>query len=86
MTDFIMTLGLALGPTIVGHSLMNRAMTRLQPQVVSLFNLTQFIVAGILAFVLFRELPRPEFVISSALIVAGIAIPILSRRGEGRPA
>lgn len=79
-TDLIMTLGLAIGPTIVGHSLMNRAMTRLQPQIVSLSNLTQFIVAGILAFLLFGELPRPEFAVASVLIVAGIALPIVYRR------
>ena len=56
-TDLLMTMGLVLGPTIVGHSLMNRAMTKLPPQMVSLFNLTQFIVAGILAYFLFREVP-----------------------------
>jgi drug/metabolite transporter (DMT)-like permease len=79
-TDLLMTLGLALGPTVVGHSLMNRAMTKLPPQTVSLSNLTQFIVAGLLAYFLFGELPRPEFALASALIVAGVAIPILSRR------
>lgn len=86
--DLVMTLGLALGPTIVGHSLMNRAMTRLPPQIVSLSNLTQFIVAGILAFVLFDEVPRPEFAVASVLIVAGIAVPVIfksaaPRRGMG---
>jgi drug/metabolite transporter (DMT)-like permease len=82
-TDLVMTLGLAIGPTIVGHSLMNRAMTRLQPQIVSLSNLTQFIVAGILAYFLFKELPRPEFAAASVLIVAGIALPVLGKRRHG---
>lgn len=79
-TDLLMTLGLALGPTIVGHSLMNRAMTKLRPQTVSLFNLTQFIVAGILAYFIFGESPRPVFAIASILIVAGVGIPILFKR------
>ncbi len=78
--DALMTLGLALGPTIIGHSLMNRAMTKLPSQTVSLFNLTQFIVAGLLAYFLYREIPRPEFAVASALIVAGVAIPVLPRR------
>jgi len=82
-TDIMMTLGLALGPTIVCHSLMNRAMTRLPSQVVSLFNLTQFIAAGILAYFLFKEVPRPEFALASVLIVAGVAIPVLVRRRGG---
>lgn len=79
-TDLAMTLGLALGPTIVGHSLMNRAMTKLPAQIVSLFNLTQFVIAGLLAYLLFGELPRPLFVAASLLIVAGIAIPVLRER------
>jgi drug/metabolite transporter (DMT)-like permease len=78
-TDLAMTACLAVGPTIVGHSLMNRAMTKLPAQTVSLFNLTQFIFAGILAFFLFREMPRPEFAVASALIVAGVAIPVLAK-------
>jgi drug/metabolite transporter (DMT)-like permease len=79
-TDVVMTLGLALGPTIVGHSLMNRAMTKLAPQTVSLFNLMQFIVAGILAYFIFGELPRPEFAFASVLIVVGVCIPILAKK------
>jgi len=82
LTDLVMTLGLALGPTIVGHSLMNRAMTKLPPQIVSLFNLTQFLVAAVLAFFLFGEMPTAEFGVASLFIVAGVAIPVLSR---GRP-
>jgi len=78
--DIFMTMGLVLGPTIVGHSLMNRAMTKLPPQTVSLFNLTQFIVAGILAYLLFREVPRPEFAVASFLIVVGIAIPVAFKK------
>ena len=76
----LMTAGLVIGPTVIGHSLMNRAMTRLPPQTVSLFNLTQFISAGILGFLVFGELPAPAFAIASVLIVAGVAIPVLSRR------
>jgi drug/metabolite transporter (DMT)-like permease len=79
-TDLVMTVGLALGPTVVGHSLMNRAMTKVRPQTVSLFNLTQFIVAGTLAYFLFGESPKPVFAIASLLIVAGVGIPILFRK------
>jgi drug/metabolite transporter (DMT)-like permease len=82
-TDFVMTMGLALGPTIICHSLQNRAMTKVQPQIVSLFNLTQFIVAGIMAFFLFKEVPRPEFAAAGALIIGGIAVPIIF--GNAKP-
>jgi drug/metabolite transporter (DMT)-like permease len=78
-----MTLGLVLGPTLIGHSLMNRAMTKLPPQTVSLFNLAQFIVAGVMAFFLFKEVPGPEFALASALIAIGVLIPILKGARHG---
>ncbi|MEI6874212.1 MAG: DMT family transporter, partial [Spirochaetota bacterium] len=79
VNDVVMTAALALGPTVVGHSLMNRAMTRLSPQTVSLLNLTQFVFAAILAIFLFSEVPGPEFYAASALIVVGVAIPVIKR-------
>jgi drug/metabolite transporter (DMT)-like permease len=81
-TDVVMTAGLALGPTIIGHSVMNWAMLRFPPQVVSILNLGQFIFAGILAFALFGEVPRAIFYATSALIVAGAVIAILPARSR----
>jgi drug/metabolite transporter (DMT)-like permease len=80
--DVAMTAGLAIGPTIMGHSIMNWAMLRFPPQVVSIVNLGQFIFAGILAFFLFGEIPRAIFYVTSALIVAGAVIAILPRRRD----
>ena len=82
--DLLMTAGLALGPTIIGHSIMNWAMMRLPPQVVSLLNLGQFAFAGVLAFFLFREVPDAAFYATSVLIVAGAAIAILPDRARRR--
>jgi drug/metabolite transporter (DMT)-like permease len=85
--DVAMTAGLALGPTIMGHSIMNWAMLRFPPQIVSILNLGQFIFAGALAFLLFGEVPRPVFYVTSVLIVAGAVVAILPRRGNaGDPA
>jgi drug/metabolite transporter (DMT)-like permease len=87
--DVAMTAGLAIGPTIMGHSIMNWAMLRFPPQVVSIVNLGQFIFAGILAFFLFGEIPRAIFYITSALIVTGAVVAILPRRRDadgGSPA
>jgi drug/metabolite transporter (DMT)-like permease len=81
-TDVAMTAGLALGPTIMGHSIMNWAMLRFAPQVVSILNLGQFIFAGILAFALFGERPQASFYATSVLIVAGALIAILPRRAK----
>jgi drug/metabolite transporter (DMT)-like permease len=79
-TDVAMTAALALGPTIMGHSIVNWAMLRFPPQVVSILNLGQFIFAGILAFFLFGEVPRTMFYVTSALILAGAIVAIRPRR------
>jgi len=85
-TDVAMTAGLAIGPTIMGHSIMNWAMLRFPPQVVSIVNLGQFIFAGILAFAFFGELPPAVFYATSALIAAGAVIAILPpRKAAARP-
>jgi len=79
-TDVAMTIGLALGPTIIGHSVMNWAMLRFPPQTVSVVNLGQFIFAGILGFAFFGEIPGIVFYATSVLIVAGAIIAILPGR------
>jgi Permeases of the drug/metabolite transporter (DMT) superfamily len=78
--DLLMTLGLAIGPTIMGHSIMNWAMLRFAPQTVSIVNLGQFIFAGLLGFAFFGELPGPTFYATSALIVAGAVVAIAPAR------
>jgi drug/metabolite transporter (DMT)-like permease len=78
--DVAMTLALALGPTIMGHSIMNWAMFRFSPQTISLVNLGQFVFAGVLGFAFFGELPAPYFYATSALIVTGAVIAILPQR------
>jgi drug/metabolite transporter (DMT)-like permease len=83
--DVAMTAGLALGPTIMGHSIMNWAMLRFPPQVVSIVNLGQFIFAGLMGFLFFGELPRAIFFATSVLIVAGALVAILPRNRESGP-
>ena len=49
----------------------------LRGQVVSIFNLNQFIFAGVLAFLLLGEVPKPRFYLASALVVAGGVIVVM---------
>ena len=69
-------LGLAVVPTILGHSILNHSVQRLGAQTVSVFSLGQFLFAGALAFVLFGEAPRPTFYGAGALVVAGAVLVI----------
>jgi drug/metabolite transporter (DMT)-like permease len=63
--------GLALVPTILGHSTLNYAMKHLRGQVVGIVNLGQFVFAGTMGYLLLQEIPTPFFYPASALLVAG---------------
>jgi len=73
---------LALVPTVCGHSLLNAAMRRIRGQIVSLCNVSQFVFAGILGFLLFHEVPRGLFYAASAIVVAGVVIVVLAMPPE----
>lgn len=76
--EWALLLGVTLGPTIVGHSLLNHALRSFRGQIVSLCNVGQFVFATIMAFFIFREVPTPLFYVSSCVIVAGIALVVFS--------
>lgn len=74
--DWLLILGLAAIPTIIGHTLLNRAMRTLRGQIVSLANLGQFVFAGLIAFALFHEVPSFVFYIAASLIAGGVAFAV----------
>jgi drug/metabolite transporter (DMT)-like permease len=71
-------LALAAIPTVCGHSLLNLAMRAIRGQIVSLCNVSQFIFAGAMGYVLFGEVPRMLFYATSAVVVAGVTIVVLA--------
>lgn len=77
-----LVVALALVPTVVGHSLMNRAMKHFRGVVVSVTNLGQFVFAGMNAWLFFGELPKASFWPAAALVVAGASLAL----GGGRSA
>jgi len=81
--ELAMIAGLALVPTILGHSIINWAMQVFRGQVVAIINLGQFISAGIMAWFVFREIPTTGFFVAVGLVVTGAVIVV---RGEKRPA
>jgi len=75
---------LALGaiPTVCGHSILNAAVRLIRGQVVSLCNATQFVFAGIMGFLLFRQVPDLLFYPACAIVLAGLALVVLSSPPE----
>ena len=69
-------LGLGLVPTVLGHSALMRAMKVLPPQRVAILNLGQFVFAGVLAGLIFGEVPGPLFYAATALLLAGTVTAI----------
>ena len=82
--EFVYILCLGLIPTVLGHGIINYALRFLRGQVVAIFNLGQFIFAGILGAFILGEIPTPEFYVASVLTVAGAIIVI--RATPPRPA
>lgn len=73
-TNILSLAGIILGPTIIGHTAINHAMSRLPTQLVGLSQLSQTIWAGLLGFFLLGEVPAPEFAIAAVCIVAGVTV------------
>ncbi len=73
-------LGLAVMPTIIGHSILNLSMQKLKGQIVSVCNLFQFLFAGALGFLLLHEAPHPAFYGAGVLVVTGAVLVIYSSK------
>jgi drug/metabolite transporter (DMT)-like permease len=85
--EWALMAALAAIPTVCGHSLLNYAIRKVRGQIVSLFNLSQFIFAGVMGFLVFQEVPHAAFYATSAIIVAGVALVVLATPQEpGDPA
>lgn len=76
--NILFFIGLALIPTVFGHTILNYSIRFFPEQVVSVTNLTQPVFAGLLGFALFRELPRPAFYAAAVVIMAGVLLVLLS--------
>ena len=80
--EWSIMVGLAVIPTICGHSLLNAAMRRIRGQIVSLCNVSQFVFATIMGYLLFGEVPRALFYAASAIVVTGVVIVVLAAPPE----
>jgi drug/metabolite transporter (DMT)-like permease len=86
-----LVLGMALLPTVVGHSIYNASMKRLRSQTVTLLTQGEFLCAALLSFLFFGEVPSRVFYGAAALVIAGICVtisaaaPLNNRRLEAIP-
>lgn len=71
---FIIGLGLAVGPQIFGHGALNYAVKHISATLLSTLILAEPILASILAYILFQELPMTQSVLAMLVILIGIGI------------
>lgn len=80
--NLLMVLGLAAVSTVIGHSALNFAMQNMRGQTVGMMMLAQFIVAGVIAYFLYNEVPTALFYVASALMVSGILLVMLNQQAD----
>jgi drug/metabolite transporter (DMT)-like permease len=78
--ELVAIVGLAVLPTVLGHSLINRAFREIRGQAVSTINLSQAIFAAILAATLLGEFPDPSIYVAGALILGGAVLVVRAGR------
>ncbi len=69
-----MGLGLAIGPQIIGHGSMNYAVKFISPTFLSTLILVEPLLASILAFFLFSELPPVFSILAMFVILIGVGL------------
>ena len=74
--EWLLLLALAVVPTILGHSLLNVAMKHFRGNVVSVCNVAQFAFAGVSAWMIFGEVPKPAFWPAALLVAAAAFIAL----------
>jgi drug/metabolite transporter (DMT)-like permease len=74
--ELLLIAGLAVVPTILGHSSLLYCMKHMRSQVVAIGTLGQFVFAGIMAFFMLNEVPGWPFYLASILLVTGAIIAI----------
>jgi drug/metabolite transporter (DMT)-like permease len=74
----LMMIGLALIPTLIGHSLLNHAARHMPAYRVNFSVLGEPVLASVLAFGLFGEVPRGWFYAGAVLVFLGMALALRS--------
>ena len=65
-------IGLALIPTVLGHTILNKSMQTLRGQSVAVVNVLHPVFAGIVGYFFYSEVPGGNFFIAAALVFTGI--------------
>lgn len=82
VTVVLVGLGLAIGPQIVGHGSINYAVKYVSPTVLATMILSEPLLATILAYWIFDEVPSLQSLLSMSVIMAGVLFTWRSTSAE----
>ncbi|MDX1590409.1 MAG: DMT family transporter, partial [Balneolaceae bacterium] len=77
-------LGLAIGPTILGHGAMNYAVKYISPTLLSTLVLSEAVVAAVAAYLIFHEIPSILSIGAMIVIVFGVTLTWTKRLARRR--
>jgi len=72
--EWLLFVGLAVGPGLLGHTVLNWALAHLESSVVSVSLLGEPVGATLLAFALLSEAPTPATVVGGCVVLGGIYV------------
>ncbi|WP_222919581.1 DMT family transporter [Natrinema sp. SYSU A 869] len=81
--EWILFLGLAVGPGVFGHTVSNWVLEHLESVVVSVAWLGEPVGATLLALVLLAEVPDAITIVGGVVVIAGVAVTTLDRERSG---
>jgi len=79
--EWLLFLGMAVGPGILGHTLINWALEYVESSVVSVSLVGEPVGSTILAALIFGEIPGPLTVAGGAVVIGGIVVTARARSG-----
>lgn len=77
--EWVLFLGMAVGPGIFGHTVINWSLKYVESSVVSVTLVGEPVLAAVLAFVIFTEIPGIPTLVGAAIVLGGI---VLTARGR----
>jgi drug/metabolite transporter (DMT)-like permease len=84
--EWLIFAGLALGPGLLGHTVINWTLGHLKSSIVSVSLLAEPVGATLLAALLLAETPTTFTIAGGAVVLGGIALTVADRQTESGPA
>jgi drug/metabolite transporter (DMT)-like permease len=83
--EWLIFAGLAIGPGLLGHTLINWTLAHLESSVVSVSLLGEPVGATVLAALVLAETPTPYTVVGGVVVLAGIYVTTIARESQESP-